>query len=44
MDDPSTFAQPGDVIEVEDLYELTEDAEAYLASHSLADAPADLHV
>jgi hypothetical protein len=34
-------ALPGDLIEVEGLYELTGDAIVYLATHSLAAAPAD---
>lgn len=43
MDDQQR-AQSGDVIDVEPCFELTDEAAAYLASHSLADAPADAHV
>jgi hypothetical protein len=34
-------APPGAVILAEDLYEVTDAGAAYLAAHSLADAPAD---
>jgi len=44
MDDQLQPARQGDVIEVEPCFELTDAAAAYLASHSLTDAPADAHV
>lgn len=36
-------AADGAVIATEPLFDLTDAAAAYLASHSLADAPADIH-